>query len=180
MNITKTELFTMLSLVIPFIFTLLLFRHTDIFSFLGLLVLNSIFIIGCLLILLLTKKTKFKKAYYFIATLIIISIFFISWNGLTNLADKIFFSIHKSKLNETVTIIEKARKDKIQIEIPQLYFASVDTLESGEIIFTLDGMLDNCVGIAYSKDNLNPGYTNCGRIITWIKFEDHWYWYYTT
>ena len=53
-------------------------------------------------------------------------------------------------------------------------------LESGEVIFTLDGILDNCVGIAYSKDNQNPGYTNCGRIVEWKKLDDHWYLWYTT
>src|SRR5690606_13221824 len=97
-----------------------------------------------------------------------------------NTADHIFFSIHKTRMTETVVAIEKARQENKQIDIPQLRFASVDTLESGEVIFTLAGMLENCVGIAYSKDNQNPGYTNCGRIREWKKLDNHWYLWYTT
>jgi hypothetical protein len=180
MRLTKTEMFTMLSIVAPYIFALFFFRHTDAFTFLGLIGFCALFIIGCLTILLLTKQTKFRKIYYFIATAISVTIFLTCRDGLINTADKIFFSIHKTRMAETVVAIEKARRDNKQIEIPQLNFAAVDTLESGEIIFTLDGMLDNCVGIAYSKDNENPGYTNCGRIIEWKKLDDHWYLWYTT
>ena len=180
MRFTKTEMFTMLSIVAPYIFVLFFFRYIDIPTFLGLLGLSALFIIGCLTILLLTKRTRLNKIYYFIATAISVTIFFTFKIGLINIADKIFFSFHKSKMTEIVGSIEKARQENKQIDIPKLSFALVDTLESGEIIFTLDGMLDNCVGIAFSKDNKNPGYTNCGSIIEWRKLDDHWYLWYTT
>ena len=180
MRLTKTEIFTMLSMVVPYIFALFFFRHNDIFTFYGLLGLSAIFIIFCLTLLLLTKQTKFRKAYYFLAAVISVTIFLNSRDGLINIADKVFFSLHKTKMTETVLQIEKARQEKKLITVPQLNFAAVDTLESGEIIFTLDGMLDNCVGIAYSKDNQNPGYTNCGRIVEWKKLDEHWYLWYTT
>ncbi len=180
MRLTETEIFTILSMVIPFIFALFLFRHTDIFTFYGLLGLSVAFIIFCLTLLLLTKQTKFRKIYYFLAAAISLTIFYSFRDGLINTADKIFFSLHKNKMIETVLQIEKARQEKKLISFPKLYFAVVDTLESGEVIFTLDGILDNCVGIAYSKDNQNPGYTNCGRIVEWKKLDDHWYLWYTT
>jgi len=170
----------MLSIVTPYIFALFFFRHTGIIIFFGFIVLSGLFIIGSLTILLLTKQTKFRKFYYFIATAVSVTFFLNSRDELIHAADSIFFSLHKSRMTETVNAIETARQQNKQIEIPQLYFAAVDTLESGEVIFTLDGMLDNCVGIAYSKDNKNPGYTNCGRIIEWKKLDDHWYLWYTT
>jgi len=180
MRLTKAEMFTMLALVVPYIFALFFYRHVGIFVFLGLLGFSGFFITGCLTNLLLTKQIKFRKFYYLIATAISVTLFLTCRNGLTKTADKIFFSIHKSQMTKTVVAIEKAGQENKRVKIPQLIFASVDTLESGEIIFTIDGMLDNCVGIAYSKDNKNPGYTNCGRIIEWKKLEDHWYMWYTT
>ena len=180
MRVTKTELFTILSIITPYILALFFFRHTDIFTFLGLLSFNALFILGSLIILLLTKETKFKRIYYFIATAISVTMFLNYRDGLINIADKIFFTIHKSQMTETVNTIEKARKENKKIQMPKLNFAIVDTLESGEIIFTLDGILDNCVGIAFAKDNQNPCYTNCGRIVEWKKLDDHWYLWYTT
>jgi len=83
-------------------------------------------------------------------------------------------------MTKVVTEIKDARRANKKIEIPKLKFSLVDTLEDGTIVFTIDGMLDNCVGIAYSDDNSNPGYTNCGRIIEWRKLDEHWYFWYTT
>lgn len=180
MSITKTELFTILSLIAPFIFTLFFFRNMDAITFLGLLLFNALFIAGCFIMLLLTKQTKFKKGYYFMAAFISITVFFSFRNQLINTSDRIFFSLHRSKMMETVVAIKKAKQENKPFDFPELNFASVDTLESGEVIFALDGMLDNCVGIAYSEANKSPGYTNCGRIIEWKKLDDHWYWWYTT
>ena len=179
MRITKTELFTIFSIFSPYIFILFFFRLAGIFGFLGLLGLSIFLILSSLLILVLTENTKFKKVFYFILTVISI-VFFLSYrNELIDKSDKIFFAIHKSQMLEIVSKIEKVRLKDAKFKIPQPNFATVDTLEQGEVIFTLDGMLDNCVGIAYSKENQNPGYTNCGRIIEWKKLEEHWYLWYT-
>ncbi len=180
MPLTKTEIFTIGSLVTPYVFALFFFTHTSGFTYLGLLALSAIFILGCLIVLLLTKGTRFKRIYYFLAAAIVLKGFIKFNNALILASDTIFFSMHKAEMTNIVFQIKKANQEKIKIEIPQVNFAAVDTLESGEVIFTLDGMLDNCVGIAYVEDNINPGYTNCGRIIEWRKLDDHWYFWYTT
>ena len=180
MQITKTELFTILFIVTPYIFGLFFLRHTGYFVFLGLLVFNAFFLMGCLAVLVLTKETKFKKIFYFLGAIISVLIFLFYQNQIVNAGDKIFFSLHRGKMERAVLSIEKARQEKRQAVLPQLSFASVDTLETGEIIFTLDGILDNCVGFAYSRDNVNPGYTNCRRIVEWKKFDENWYLWYTT
>ena len=105
MRLTKIELVTLISIVAPYILILFFFRHTDIFTFFGLLGFNALFIAGSLTILLLTKQTKFKKIYYFITTAISVTIFLSCKNGFINASDQIFFSIHKSKMSETVAII---------------------------------------------------------------------------
>lgn len=179
-RLTKTELVTILSLLTPYIFILFLLRHTSVFTFLGLLLFSGLFNLGCLTILFLKKLTRFRKVYYFLATALSVTIFVLLYEQLVNASDRIFFNLHKSSMAKVVTEIKDARRANMQIKIPQLKFALVDTLEDGTIVFTLDGMLDNCVGIAYSDDNSNPGYTNCGRIIEWRKLDDHWYFWYTT
>lgn len=179
-RLTKTELITILSLLTPYIFILFFLRHTSVFTFLGLLLLSGLFILGCLTILFLTKPTMYKKVYYLIAAVLSVTLFVLLYGQLINASDRIFFTLHKSSMTKVVAEIKEARRANKQIEIPQLKFAVVETLEDGTILFTLDGMLDNCVGIAYSEDNSNPGYTNCGRIIEWRKLDEHWYFWYTT
>jgi hypothetical protein len=49
--------------------------------------------------------------------------------------------------------------------------------ELGEsfVSFTMDGMLDNCYGIAYSVNGDDPGGLDCGRVVVWSKIKDNWY-----
>lgn len=170
----------MFSLAAPFVVVLFFLRALPIFMVMGLLLLSGLFITFLLLILFLTKETKYGKGYYLIATVICVSLFILFYQQLIKASDRIFFSVHKSSMVQVVSDIKQARIENKLIEIPQLTFALVDTLEDGTIVFTLDGMLDNCVGIAYSEDNANPGYTNCGRIIEWRKVDEHWFVWYTT
>lgn len=70
---------------------------------------------------------------------------------------------------------EDFRKALIAVDL-----ISFTTLEDGTISFTLDGMLDNCEGYAYSVTGQQPAGNDCGRIIHWKKMADHWYVWYTT
>ena len=180
MRITKIELLTIFSIVTPYIIALFLFRQVSIPHFLGLLRFSALFLIVSLIALLIKRQTKYKKVYYFLTGFITVTIFFTYKEEIINTSNKIFFLVHKSKMLETVALIQTAQRENKQMGNLELSFATVDTLESGEIIFTLDGMLDNCIGIAYSEDNTNPGYTNCGNIIEWKKLDDHWYLWQTT
>ena len=177
---TKTEIITIISLLIPYIFILVFLRQTSVLTFLLFLLFSGLFILTSLAILLFSKETRKKKVYYFLAAVLSVTIFILSYGQLINISDRIYFALHKSKMTEVVTEIKKAKHENRQIAIPRLKFALVDTLEDGTIIFTIDGILDNCVGVAYSEDNVNPGYTNCGRLVEWRRLEDHWYFWYST
>jgi hypothetical protein len=138
------------------------------------------FILACLAAVYFLKATKLKKSYYFLGATFSVTMFIISYGHLMKASDRIFFMTHRESMTEVVSHIKKSRQENREFAIPQLKYALVDTLEDGTIVFTLDGILDNCVGIAYSDDNVNPGHTNCGRIIEWRRLDDHWYIWYST
>ena len=177
---TKTEIFTILSWLTPYIFILSFLRHTSVFTFMALLLFCGLSILGCLTGIFLTRLTKYKKGYYLLVTTVSVTLFVISYDQLINTSDRIFYSLHRSTMSEIVTKINKARIENNRILIPQVRFALVDTLKDGTIVFTIDGIPDNCVGIAYSDDNTNPGNTNCGQIVEWRRLDDHWYFWYST
>lgn len=179
-RLTKIEFFTILSLLIPYIFILFFLRHTSVATFMVIILFCGLFILTCLAVIILTKLANYKKRYYLLAAAMSVTLFILSYGQLISASDRIFFSLHRSSMTEVVTAINKSKNENRQITIPQLNFALVDTLEDGTVVFTIDGILDNCVGIAYSIDNINPGYTNCGRIIEWRRLDDHWFFWYST
>jgi hypothetical protein len=48
-------------------------------------------------------------------------------------------------------------------------------LDESFVSFTIDGMLDNCYGIAYSVNGNDPGGLDCGRVVVWKKIRGNWY-----
>ncbi len=76
--------------------------------------------------------------------------------------------------------IDKAYYELFRKKLIDTGFESFITLDDGTISFTMDGMLDNCYGIAYSETGENPETNDCGDIIRWEKISDHWYAWGTT
>jgi hypothetical protein len=97
-----------------------------------------------------------------------------------NLSNYIFYQRKKTQLKEFVakynSTLDKTQLDKIKLD----GFISIYKEDDEIIIFTIGGLLDNCEGIIYSKKNINPGQTNCGRIVEWQKLENNWYFWYST
>ncbi len=59
-------------------------------------------------------------------------------------------------------------------------FIGFETFKDGTISFTIDGMLDNCYGFAYSETGEHPMFNDCGKIIRWEKVAGNWYAWGTT
>ncbi len=59
-------------------------------------------------------------------------------------------------------------------------FIGFETFKDGTICFTIDGMLGNCYGFAYSETGEHPMYNDCGKIIRWEKVAGNWYAWGTT
>jgi len=76
--------------------------------------------------------------------------------------------------------IDKAHYELFRKRLIATGFESFVILDDGTISFTMDGMLDNCYGIAYSETGKNPQINDCGDIIRWEKINDHWYAWGTT
>lgn len=43
------------------------------------------------------------------------------------------------------------------------------------VLFLIDSMLDNCMGIAFSRSGQVPTENDCGKLVEWKKIEDNWY-----
>ena len=76
--------------------------------------------------------------------------------------------------------VEKNKYEDFRQQLISIGFIEFETLEDGSLSFTIDGMLDNCEGYAYSTTGENPVSNNCGVIIFWKKVADNWYVWATT
>jgi hypothetical protein len=69
---------------------------------------------------------------------------------------------------------------KFRDKLTENDFTGFETFKDGTISFTIDGMLDNCYGFAYSETGEHPMFNDCGTIIRWEKVEGNWYAWGTT
>lgn len=76
--------------------------------------------------------------------------------------------------------VDKSHYDSFKGALVQLNLISFTTLPDGTISFTIDGMLDNCHGIAYSATGSQPANNDCGDIVRWVKIGKNWYVWGTT
>lgn len=76
--------------------------------------------------------------------------------------------------------IDKEQYEYFKNLLVETDLISFTTLEDGTILFTIDGFLDNCYGVAYSEIGIKPNLNDCGTIINWTKIGDNWYAWDTT
>jgi len=70
--------------------------------------------------------------------------------------------------------------NKFREKLSENDFIGFETFKDGTISFTIDGMLDNCYGFAYSETGEHPMYNDCGTIVHWEKVQGNWYRWGTT
>lgn len=64
---------------------------------------------------------------------------------------------------------------KFRDKLTENDFIGFETFKDGTISFTMDGMLDNCYGFAYSETGEHPKFNDCGTIVIWEKIQGNWY-----
>jgi hypothetical protein len=70
--------------------------------------------------------------------------------------------------------VSRAKYEDFRRRLIDLGFINFTT--QGEIlIFTRDGMLDNCYGLAYSESKRIPKSTSCGSVVRWDHLTGNWY-----
>ena len=178
---TRLELWTIFLLVSPYVLVTTFIRTINNFLYILIFGVNAILILFFLVMLYQKRdKIKFEFKNYLLISIGNLILFVSLYGQLLNLSNYIFYQRKKSQLKEFVarhnTSLDKTQVDNIQLD----GFISIEKEDNEIIVFTISGMLDNCEGIIYSKKNINPGHTNCGRIVEWQRLEDNWYFWYST
>jgi hypothetical protein len=76
--------------------------------------------------------------------------------------------------------IDQLKFEEFKNELVSLGIISFETSIDGAILFTIDGLLNSCHGVAYSSSGLQPGFTDCGgRLNHWQEVSDRWYFWYS-
>jgi hypothetical protein len=90
-------------------------------------------------------------------------------------------------MKSTLYYITALEKDSISIskyvefraKLKEFGFISFE--QTGEFVsFTIDGMLDNCYGFAYSESGSSPKVLKCGLVVSWKRVYRNWYYWTTT
>ncbi|REA56141.1 hypothetical protein DSL64_27340 [Dyadobacter luteus] len=76
--------------------------------------------------------------------------------------------------------VDRAFYDRIRNTLIEVNLIGFIVLPDGTISFTMDGMLDNCFGIAFSETGKQPADNDCGEVVRWVKISDNWYAWGTT
>ena len=90
--------------------------------------------------------------------------------------------IRKTEMINDVLTSEQISKEKYNQYRNELIYLGFIRFEihGDAIIFTIDGMLDNCYGYAYCETEYIPKNTKCGRIVVWRQIIKNWYSFGTT
>jgi hypothetical protein len=76
--------------------------------------------------------------------------------------------------------IERHVYENFRQRLIEIGFIEFEILEDGTIIFTIDGFLNSCDGVAYSITGESPKNTRCGgRLHHWKHLKRNWYFWYS-
>lgn len=138
-------------------------------------------IMGLGLVTYIFADKKLKRKFIVLSSIIIFSCSILPINWLINdLKTQSFVSKHKFELEELANNLltkkltfEEGEKILSEKNLPLSLFEKNE--KETTVLLLISGILDNCNGIAFSKNGKKPRRNNCGKLVTWEKIEMNWY-----